>query len=86
VVISGSISGIGAAIAIRCYEAWHSLLLVGRRVDKIEELNLPNTLIRKVDVTDSHALKNAIKEAEAQYGPVDCLVINAGLMLLGQID
>ncbi|AJI72629.1 oxidoreductase [Francisella tularensis subsp. novicida GA99-3548] len=86
VVITGASSGIGAAIAKRFSEAGHSLLLVGRRVEKIEELNLPNTLIRKVDVTDAHALKNAIKEAEAKYGPVDCLVNNAGLMLLGQID
>ncbi|MBK2260413.1 SDR family NAD(P)-dependent oxidoreductase, partial [Francisella tularensis] len=42
VVITGASSGIGAAIAKRFSEAGHSLLLVGRRVEKIEELNLPN--------------------------------------------
>ncbi|QIW10426.1 SDR family oxidoreductase [Francisella sp. LA112445] len=86
VVITGASSGIGAAIAKRFSEAGHSLLLIGRRVEKIQELNLPNTMIRKVDVTDSQALKAAIKDAEAEYGPVDCLVNNAGLMLLGQVD
>ncbi|MBK2357405.1 SDR family oxidoreductase [Francisella hispaniensis] len=86
VVITGASSGIGAAIAKRFSEAGHSLLLIGRRIEKIEELNLPNALIRKVDVTDAQALKNAIKEAEAEYGPVELLVNNAGLMLLGQID
>lgn len=86
VVITGASSGIGAAIAKRFSEAGHSLLLIGRRIEKIQELNLPNTMIRKVDVTDAQALKNAIKEAEAECGPVELLVNNAGLMLLGQID
>ena len=86
VVITGASSGIGAAIAKRFSEAGHSLLLIGRRVEKMQELNLPNTMIRKVDVTDIQALKNAIKDAEIEYGPVDLLVNNAGLMLLGQID
>ncbi|GMN90293.1 SDR family oxidoreductase [Francisella sciaenopsi] len=86
VVITGASSGIGAAIAKRFSEAGHSLLLIGRRIEKIQELNLPNTMIRKVDVTDAQALKSAIKEAEAEYGPVELLVNNAGLMLLGQID
>jgi NADP-dependent 3-hydroxy acid dehydrogenase YdfG len=86
VVITGASSGIGAAIAKSFSGEGHPLLLIGRRVDKIKELNLPNTMIRKVDVTDSQALRDAIKEAEAEYGLVDCLVNNAGLMLLGQID
>lgn len=86
VVITGASSGIGAAIAKRFSEAGHSLLLIGRRVEKMEELNLPNTMIRKVDVTDIVALNNAIKEAEIEYGQVDCLINNAGMMLLGEID
>ncbi len=86
VVITGASSGIGAAIAKRFSEAGHPLLLVARRVEKLEALQLPNTLCRQVDVTDANALHAAITEAEAQYGPVDCLVNNAGLMLLGQID
>ena len=77
VVITGASSGIGTAIVKRFSEARHSLLLIGRRVEKIEELNLPNTLILKVDVTDTQALRNVIKEAEVQYGPVDCLVNNS---------
>jgi NADP-dependent 3-hydroxy acid dehydrogenase YdfG len=55
-------------------------------VENLEALALPNTMSRKVDVTDAAAFKAAIKEAEAAFGPVDCLVNNAGVMLLGQID
>lgn len=86
VVITGASSGIGAAIAQRFSEAGHPLLLVARRVEKIEALGLPNTMCRKVDVTDAAGFRAAIKDAEAEYGPVDCLVNNAGVMLLGQID
>lgn len=85
-VITGASSGIGAAIAKRFSEAGHALLLVGRRLEKIEALNLPNTLCRQVDVTDAKAFREAVAEAEAQFGAVDCLVNNAGVMLLGQID
>lgn len=86
VVITGASSGIGAAMAKHFSDMGHSLLLLGRRVEKIEALNLPNTLCRQVDVTDASAFRSAIQEAEAAFGPVDCLINNAGVMLLGQID
>ncbi|WP_298441271.1 SDR family oxidoreductase [uncultured Ferrimonas sp.] len=83
VVITGASSGIGEATARTLSAQGHSLLLLARRVEKLEALNLPNTLCRKVDVTDVATFDAAIKEAEAQFGPVDCLVNNAGVMLLG---
>ncbi|EGQ9468018.1 SDR family oxidoreductase [Vibrio parahaemolyticus] len=86
VVITGASSGIGEAIARRFSEEGHPLLLVARRVERLEALNLPNTLCEKVDVTDQTSLITAIEKAEAQFGPADVLVNNAGVMLLGQID
>ncbi|EJC6763006.1 SDR family oxidoreductase [Vibrio parahaemolyticus] len=86
VVITGASSGIGEAIARRFSEEGHPLLLVARRVERLEALNLPSTLCEKVDVTDQASLITAIEKAEAQFGPADVLVNNAGVMLLGQID
>ncbi|HCG5528478.1 TPA: SDR family oxidoreductase [Vibrio parahaemolyticus] len=86
VVITGASSGIGEAIARRFSEEGHPLLLVARRVERLEALNLPNTLCEKVDVTDQASLITAIEKAETQFGPADVLVNNAGVMLLGQID
>ncbi|EGR3222895.1 SDR family oxidoreductase [Vibrio parahaemolyticus] len=86
VVITGASSGIGEAIARRFSEEGHPLLLMARRVERLEALNLPNTLCEKVDVTDQASLITAIEKAEAQCGPADVLVNNAGVMLLGQID
>ncbi|WP_133405369.1 SDR family oxidoreductase [Parashewanella tropica] len=85
-VITGASSGIGEAIAKRFSEAGHPLLLIARRIERLEALNLPNTICAKVDVTDAESFKNAITEAEAVYGPTDCIVNNAGIMLLGQVD
>ena len=51
----------------------------------MQALNLPDTLARQVDVTDRQALAAALREAEAQYGPADAIVNNAGVMLLGDI-
>ncbi|BDY03828.1 SDR family oxidoreductase [Ferrimonas sp. YFM] len=85
VIITGASSGIGEATARTLSAAGHPLLLLARRLEKLESLNLPNTLCRKVDVTDmtSSDFANAIEEAEAQFGPADCLINNAGVMLLG---
>ncbi|HHF2936044.1 SDR family oxidoreductase [Vibrio antiquarius] len=86
IVITGASSGIGEAIARHFSEQGHALLLLARRVERLEALNLPNTLCEKVDVIDKASFEAAIEKAEALYGPVDALVNNAGVMLLGQID
>ncbi|MCG7498051.1 SDR family oxidoreductase [Vibrio sp. Of7-15] len=86
IVITGASSGIGEAIARRLSNAGHPLLLLARRVERLEALNLPNTLCEKVDVNDKATFEAAIAKAEAQFGPVDGLVNNAGVMLLGQMD
>jgi len=86
IVITGASSGIGEATAKRFSLAGHPLLLIARRVEKLESLNLPNTICAKVDVTDFDLLKQTIKDAEKIYGKTACLVNNAGAMLLGSID
>jgi NADP-dependent 3-hydroxy acid dehydrogenase YdfG len=86
VVITGASSGIGAATAQAFASAGHPLLLVSRRLDRMQDLGLPNSICMAVDVTDAAAVKAAIDEAQSVYGPVDCLVNNAGVMLLGQVD
>ncbi|EKO3903015.1 SDR family oxidoreductase [Vibrio fluvialis] len=86
VVITGASSGIGEAIARRLSAEGHPLLLLARRVERLEALNLPNTLCARVDVTEQASFEAAITSAEAEFGPADALINNAGVMLLGQID
>lgn len=86
VVITGASSGIGEALARQMSALGHPLLLLARRLEKLEALDLPNCICAKVDVTDQASFQGAIDNAVQQYGPVDLLVNNAGVMLLGQID
>ncbi|MGL4926320.1 MAG: SDR family oxidoreductase [Plesiomonas shigelloides] len=85
IVITGASSGIGAATARLLSSRGYPLLLLARRVDRLQALNLPNTLCCQVDITDGEAVKAPIAQAEAQFGPVDALINNAGVMLLGNM-
>ena len=83
VVVTGASSGIGEAVARQFSEAGHPLLLLARRLERLQALELPNALCRMVDITKREQVEEAIADAEKMYGPVDCLVNNAGLMQLG---
>lgn len=86
VAITGASSGIGAAIAQHFSQAGHPVLLMGRRKDRLEALNLEKAIVAVVNVNDRAQTEAAIRAAEARHGPTDCLVNNAGMMLLGEID
>jgi len=86
IVITGASSGFGMAMAKLFAKDGYPLLLLARRVEKMEALNLPNTICTKVDVTDKDAFEMAVREAELRFGKTDLLVNNAGVMLLGNIE
>ena len=85
VVITGASSGIGLATAKLLSQRGHALLLLSRRLEKMVQLGLPNTLALAVDITDREALVAAVAQAEERFGPVDAIINNAGVMLLGSI-
>jgi len=85
VVITGASSGIGAETARAFSAAGHPLLLIARREAPMADLGLPNAMLRAADVNDTAAVARAIAEAEAEHGPVDLLVNNAGLMVLSTV-
>ncbi|MFB2552758.1 SDR family oxidoreductase [Ensifer soli] len=85
VAITGASSGIGEAVARAFSAAGHPLLLMARRLDRLEALGLPDAVLKKVDVRDRDALAAAVREAEDAYGPVDMMFANAGVARLGDI-
>mmetsp|Transcript_16832 Transcript_16832/g.42990 ORF Transcript_16832/g.42990 Transcript_16832/m.42990 type:complete len:242 (+) Transcript_16832:123-848(+) len=84
-IITGASSGIGKATAVKLSQDGYSLLLIARRVELCNELNLPNCLAEKVDITNYDAFAAAVAKAEEKFGPTQVMVNNAGVMLLGQI-
>jgi len=85
VAVTGASSGIGEAVAKAFSAAGHPVLMMARRLDRMEALNLPDSMARKVDVRDRAAIAAAVKEAEEKYGPVDMMFANAGIARLADI-
>lgn len=86
IAVTGASSGIGEATARAFAKAGHPVLLMARRLDRLQALGLPNAVIRQVDVRDRAAIAAAVSEAEAEYGPVDMMFANAGIARLGDIS
>lgn len=86
VIITGASSGIGKALAIEFSNKGYPVLLIARRLEEMEELNLPNCICSRCDVTKIDEVKEAIAEAELKYGKTDLLINCAGLMLLGEAN
>ncbi|WFQ91165.1 SDR family oxidoreductase [Mycoplasma feriruminatoris] len=84
VVITGASSGIGLACAKYFADKNYPLLILARRKEILDNLNLPNTITARVDVRDFNQLNEAVKHAESVYGPVDLLINNAGIMPMDQ--
>lgn len=86
IAVTGASSGIGEATARAFSAAGHPVLLMARRLDRLEALGLRNAVIRQVDVRDRAAIAAAVADAESQYGPVDMMFANAGIARLGDIS
>ncbi|MBV6656918.1 MAG: SDR family oxidoreductase [Devosiaceae bacterium] len=85
VAVTGASSGIGEAVARTFSAAGHPVLMMARRIEKMEAMGLPNSVCREVDVRDREAIKAAVKDAEAIYGPTDMMFVNAGIARLADI-
>ncbi|QBK04230.1 SDR family NAD(P)-dependent oxidoreductase [Hylemonella gracilis] len=86
VFITGATSGFGRATARRFAQAGWSLVLSGRRTDRLEELKKElagqaAVHIATLDVRDANAVAALVTGLPAAFRPVRCLVNNAGLAL-----
>lgn len=86
IAITGASSGIGKATAQMFINKGYNVLLLARRVDKMQEFaSSSNAMIAKVDVVNKTELENALKQATEKFGEVEAIINNAGCMLLGSI-
>lgn len=88
-VITGATSGFGRAAAHRFAAAGWSLILTGRRSERLEALeealgdSVP-VLTLTLDVRDAEAVAKAVETLPADFREITCLVNNAGLALAPQ--
>lgn len=86
VLITGATSGFGKAAAQRFAKAGWSLILTGRREERLEALKEElseqvDVLTIALDVRDSEAVTQAISNLPEKFLPLTCLINNAGLAL-----
>ncbi|CAM3678850.1 SDR family NAD(P)-dependent oxidoreductase [Kibdelosporangium persicum] len=90
-LVTGASSGIGEATAEELAAAGASVVIGARRTDRLaaleDRLTATGTKVLSVelDVTDQDACQAAVQAAVDQFGQLDVLVNNAGVMLLGSI-
>jgi NAD(P)-dependent dehydrogenase (short-subunit alcohol dehydrogenase family) len=79
-LITGGGTGIGAAAAAHLNAAGAKLSLLGRRLEPLRAVaeSFGGTAIQ-CDVTDSARIQASFDEARAVNGPIDMLIVNAGI-------
>ncbi|WP_213875501.1 SDR family oxidoreductase [Pseudomonas sp. dw_358] len=86
VFITGATSGFGEACARRFAEAGWSLILTGRREERLQALSAELSKVTSVhtltlDVRDRKAMEAAVAGLPAQFATINALINNAGLAL-----
>lgn len=90
-LVTGASSGIGEATARSLAAEGARVALLARRVDRIEKLAQEiagrghTALAIECDVTDQGGVAEAVSRTVGDFGRLDVVVNNAGLMLLGPI-
>jgi 3-hydroxybutyrate dehydrogenase len=79
-LITGGGTGIGAAAAVHLHAAGAKVSLLGRRVEPLQQMaERLGGYALPCDVTQPEQITNAFNEARAINGPIEMLVVNAGI-------
>ena len=79
-LITGGGTGIGAACATHLHGAGAKISVLGRRMEPIERTaNIVSGTAVQCDVTNRGAVDQAFGEARAANGPIEMLIVNAGI-------
>jgi len=85
VAITGASSGFGYALASLFASDGDKVALLARRIDRLKNLEKEihslggESLAIACDVADKESVKNAFNRIKDEWGPVDLLIVNAGV-------
>jgi short-subunit dehydrogenase len=91
-LITGASSGIGAALARELARQGADVVLLARRVERLEalardlEATRRRTLVVAADVTVDGHLERAVAAARTAFGRLDVVVANAGFGVVGPVE
>jgi NADP-dependent 3-hydroxy acid dehydrogenase YdfG len=91
VIITGASSGIGEATAHKLAKKGAKVVLTARRKERLNDLaedikkNNGTALVVTGDVTQKEDFEHLVKKTLAEFGTIDVLINNAGLMPLSYI-
>lgn len=92
ILVTGASSGIGEAIARHLASLGHHVVLGARRIERlqvlVEELQAQgqHASCLTLDVSQLHEMQAFVEYVEAQHGPVDVIINNAGVMPLSPLN
>ena len=79
-LVTGGGTGIGAAAATHLHAAGAKVSLLGRRLEPLERTaGIVSGTVHQCDVTDRRAIDRAFAEAREASGPIEMLIVNAGI-------
>lgn len=87
ILLTGASSGIGEATARRLVQVGHQLVIGARRIERLQALRdeLGSIDCLAIDVTQAEDLAKMAQFALQQYGRIDVLINNAGVMPLSPL-
>ncbi len=89
IIVTGSTTGIGKAIAKRCVEEGAKVVLHGLEEDLgmevLEEIGRENAVFLQADITDENCPERLVKIALDSFGKLDAVVNNAALVIASDI-
>lgn len=91
-LVTGASSGIGAATARSLAAAGAAVTLAARRADRLTQVAAEikhaggRALVHETDVTDQGQARGVVDATVREFGRLDVLINNAGVMLLGPIE
>lgn len=92
-IITGASGGIGKAIAIKLASEGMNVVLVARRLEElhavaetINEAGKGKALVIQTDITNREQVEAMAKQAKENFGTIDVLVNNAGVMLSSKVS
>ena len=88
VLVTGASSGIGASIAIAFAEAGWDVMAAGRNEGRLEEVaDVSDKIVTWAgDLAESEDCDELIADTIDEFGQIDCLVNNAGILIRGSVE